>query len=450
MSNIIIQILITLIISSSALMSQGMWVQTQSSPEGAGITDMLVTEQGTLLVTTASYNYPAGYGGVRRSTDQGNTWTNVLNGYTGRTLAAGTNGVYFASFWNYPSNEGLYVSINDGQTWANRYLLAAVNNNIFSILPTDNNNMIFLGTRTGVLRSTDGGVSFPQSNNGIPPNSWVRDITLSPQGEIAIASTNGAFVSTNNGTLWRQVNGIAAGDTIVKVKFLPFTTDGNEEDKLLLATQNGKFYESGRANEFLLSLTLYIFLDDDSEISDILSNHGRVVIISRYPKTEKGGGISLSTNGGLLFNGVNGGLPDNPNVSALAENMQFRDSPEQIETYCGLFENSLSGARVFKRSFTIGIQQISSEIPAGFALLQNYPNPFNPSTKLKFRVPAFTLVRISVFDALGREIDILVNEKLNAGIYETDWNASAFSSGVYFYSIQADNFTETKKMLLVK
>ena len=448
MRKISIQFLFTLVINSTVLMSQGMWVQTQSAPEGAGITDMLITEPGTILVTTASYNYPAGYGGVRRSTDDGNTWINVLNGYTGRTLAAGSNGVYFASFWNYPSNEGLYVSVNDGQTWANRYYLAASNNNIFTILPTNNNMTIFLGTRTGVLRSTDGGISFPQSNNGIPPNSWVRDLDISQQGIIAAGTTNGAFISTNNGSSWQQVTGISPGDTIVKVSFIQFPADDIDE-VLEMGTQSGRIYKADSFSGFFEALTTYIF-NDDPEISGLLGQLVSTFLVSTYPNSEKGGGIFQSNDGGHFFNGVNGGLPDNPKVSTIAENQIYRDRLEQVEIYCGLFENSQNGAKVFKRSFTIGVHQISSDIPTGFALMQNYPNPFNPSTKLRFSIPAFANVRITIFNAVGSEIDILLNKKLNAGIYEVDWNASEFSSGVYFYRIKVNEFTETRKMVLLK
>ncbi|HJY63221.1 MAG TPA: T9SS type A sorting domain-containing protein, partial [Ignavibacteria bacterium] len=101
-------------------------------------------------------------------------------------------------------------------------------------------------------------------------------------------------------------------------------------------------------------------------------------------------------------------------------------------------------------NFTIGIKQISSEIPDGFALLQNYPNPFNPVTKIKFNIPLTSNVSIRIFDIQGRVITTLVNDKLNGGTYETEWNAINTSSGVYFYRIESGNYTETKKMILVK
>lgn len=98
----------------------------------------------------------------------------------------------------------------------------------------------------------------------------------------------------------------------------------------------------------------------------------------------------------------------------------------------------------------IGIIQISSEIPKTYKLSQNYPNPFNPVTNIKFAVAKTGLVTLKVYDISGRETSRLVNEELNAGIYNYVFNASHLSSGIYFYKLTSENFSETKKMVLVK
>ncbi len=103
-----------------------------------------------------------------------------------------------------------------------------------------------------------------------------------------------------------------------------------------------------------------------------------------------------------------------------------------------------------KYSQLVGITPISSEIPNKFSLSQNYPNPFNPVTNIHFAIPKSSFVKLIVYDMLGREVESLVNENLNAGTYNAEWNASNFSSGVYFYRLQTDRYTETKKMILVK
>jgi len=96
------------------------------------------------------------------------------------------------------------------------------------------------------------------------------------------------------------------------------------------------------------------------------------------------------------------------------------------------------------------IININSEIPNQFSLSQNYPNPFNPTTKIKFTLPKSSFVKLVVYDAIGKEIETLVNKQLNAGTYETEWNSGKFSSGVYFYKLTTNEFTDIKKMVLLK
>jgi photosystem II stability/assembly factor-like uncharacterized protein len=98
----------------------------------------------------------------------------------------------------------------------------------------------------------------------------------------------------------------------------------------------------------------------------------------------------------------------------------------------------------------VGINPIGGNIPQSFSLHQNYPNPFNPSTKIKFDIPKGSLVKLKIYDMLGREVATLVNEKLNPGTYEYEWNGINLPSGVYFYKIEAENFIETKRMVLIK
>lgn len=98
----------------------------------------------------------------------------------------------------------------------------------------------------------------------------------------------------------------------------------------------------------------------------------------------------------------------------------------------------------------VGINNISTEIPKEWKLYQNYPNPFNPETKITFDVLKNENVRITVFDVLGRNIETIVNENLSPGKYNVTFNASSYSSGVYFYSISSNSFNSIKKMLLIK
>jgi len=106
-------------------------------------------------------------------------------------------------------------------------------------------------------------------------------------------------------------------------------------------------------------------------------------------------------------------------------------------------------------NFVIGLNNSNENNPIMHSLSQNYPNPFNPQTKIKFAVSSnvkgqTSNVKLIIYDLLGREVATLVNEDLKPGTYEADWDGSNYSSGVYFYKIISDGYTETKKMVLMK
>jgi hypothetical protein len=106
----------------------------------------------------------------------------------------------------------------------------------------------------------------------------------------------------------------------------------------------------------------------------------------------------------------------------------------------------------------VGISNSGSEVPQEFHLFQNYPNPFNPVTTINYDLPAAGVVRLVVYDILGKEIDMLINEKQTAGKYKVTWDASNYPSGVYFYKLVVSgaeplttpDYTNTKKMILIK
>lgn len=104
-------------------------------------------------------------------------------------------------------------------------------------------------------------------------------------------------------------------------------------------------------------------------------------------------------------------------------------------------------------SFTanpIGIKNEGSKIPAAFNLYQNYPNPFNPVTEIRFDLPKSLFVNLTVFNIVGGNVEVLINENLEAGTYSVDWNASQYPSGIYFYKFSSGDFVQTRKMILVK
>lgn len=101
-------------------------------------------------------------------------------------------------------------------------------------------------------------------------------------------------------------------------------------------------------------------------------------------------------------------------------------------------------------SLAVSVEREEGSIPKEFALEQNYPNPFNPTTTINFALPEKSNVKLTVYDILGKEIKVLVNEEKAAGRYEVDFNAGNFTSGVYIYKLETDQFSKAMKMQLVK
>lgn len=109
-----------------------------------------------------------------------------------------------------------------------------------------------------------------------------------------------------------------------------------------------------------------------------------------------------------------------------------------------------SNGKIARYGTALSVSPISTTTPTEFSLSQNYPNPFNPTTNINFSIPKSGLVTMKVFNILGKEVATLVNGNYNAGSYTVDFNASNLASGVYFYKIEVNGFSEVKRMMLVK
>ncbi len=112
----------------------------------------------------------------------------------------------------------------------------------------------------------------------------------------------------------------------------------------------------------------------------------------------------------------------------------------------------LVGAKVDGRTYgtLLSVDEKHFKTPATFSLSQNYPNPFNPSTTFEYQLPVSTMVSLKIYDVLGREVAALVNEEKSAGAFKAVWNAKNFSSGIYFARMTVKNFSDIKKMILMK
>lgn len=112
--------------------------------------------------------------------------------------------------------------------------------------------------------------------------------------------------------------------------------------------------------------------------------------------------------------------------------------------------NVIVQTAVYDTIVPFGIQNLNTGVPKSFGLYQNYPNPFNPVTKIKFDIPKNTNAVIKIYDLIGNEVATLYNGDLSAGFYEADFNASSYASGVYFYKLETPEYTNVKRMILVK
>jgi hypothetical protein len=136
--------------------------------------------------------------------------------------------------------------------------------------------------------------------------------------------------------------------------------------------------------------------------------------------------------------------PEDPNNPGFALYPAMGTLRNDIGAYGGPLAKILSNT-------LIGITGTGEKIPGSFMLYQNYPNPFNPETKIRFNIPSHSgIVKLTVYDVLGKKVMELVNGELSPGIHEVTWYASGFSSGVYFYTLKTDSFSQTRKMVLTK
>ncbi len=154
------------------------------------------------------------------------------------------------------------------------------------------------------------------------------------------------------------------------------------------------------------------------------------------------GGGSIITPGsstsskGRMSTGVN-----QNNMSILA----FSDGRNDVN---GIYAQNINYNGTFGP--VTGIINSGNMNPDKFVLFQNYPNPFNPATSIKYQVESIRFIKLAVYDILGKEVTTLVNEKQSPGIYEVTFSGEKYSSGVYFYKLVTGDFSEVKKMLLIK
>lgn len=184
--------------------------------------------------------------------------------------------------------------------------------------------------------------------------------------------------------------------------------------------------------------------------TDLFTSSAVTPTIGAFNSIVVPGGVTI-TSGGFYVSWIMNGesIQVGEDIAAPISNRSFEGLGGSYAPYRNGSTNDPMIRAVIKNP-SVGILPVSTVVPEKFSLSQNYPNPFNPATMINFSIPVNSFVRLSVFDVLGREVKQIVNSTLTPGSYSVDFDASALTSGVYFYTLTTSGFTDTKRMLLVK
>ncbi len=416
------------------------WIARYNGPEnGNDIANSIAVDlQGNVYVTGNSTG-SAGlfdYATVKYNSDGAEQWVQRYDGPDGRdvalSIALDASGNAYVTGYSFGTGSGRdYVTIkyNSGGTalWLQRYNGPGnSDDNALSIAVDGSGNVFVTGDSWGsggtgsdyatIKYNTDGYVQWIQRYNG-PPGTGL-DFAFS----IKLDGSGNAYVTGNS-------SGIGTGPDYATIKY---SSGGTEE---WVSRYNGP------VNNFDYAYAIAVDGSGNSYVTGRSMGNGTG---SDYAT------VKYNSSGTQEW------------VQRYTENDYDWASSIAVDNWGNVFvtgRSSGSGTSedfaTIKYSQTIGIQQISTEIPVGFSLLQNYPNPFNPSTKIKFSIPLsgdayLRPVHLIVYDNLGRQIASLVNQQLSPGTYEVNWNASDHSTGVYYYRLSSGSYSETKKLILIK
>jgi len=384
-------------------------------------------------------------GGVYKSTDGGLNWMHAgLRILDVTALGSNSTSVYYSSY-------GFGRSDDDGNSWVNTNNYLSTGKRIFL-----NNNDIFVCTGIELSMSTDNGYNFNTVIGG-----QVFDI-INVSGNLFATTFFDVWKSTDDGSSWNTIpsmyqnqvgqfafinNTLIAASRSFWVELSYFSTDeGNSWIEIADTAFTGISAVHVLGNLLFASNTNGIIKSIDNGINwtyastgfpggvvtRIISYNGKLIAAGSF-------GVYFSANNGDNWHSLSQGLPA---VTAVKD-ITIKDG----WLYAAVYTSSIWKRDISMLSET---EKTSNDLPDNFGLLQNYPNPFNPSTMIRYSIPQWSNVTLKVYDILGKEITTLVNEEKSAGFYEINFNASQLASGIYYYQLKADNFIETRKLMLIK
>lgn len=323
------------------------------------------------------------------------------------------------------NNLGIYRTTDGGMTW----IQVLTSSGILDFSYANDFNLMASYSDGRILKSSDGGMGWSIIYPLPGPSPSVCGVG-SNRGYAAVSyvsaglSYHSIFITTNGGSQWNYFNQIST------------SPGAGRTGDLFFVTQDTGYYSVKIAN------TNYIYGYSYSSSRFIQVSSFQNSLYFSNTKT----GWSAGENG-TIYRTTNAG------------NNWFADNTPTTQNLNSIqFVNELTGWAagengVILKTTTGGLTIVENTgytVPGEFSLFQNYPNPFNPTTQFGFRIADFGLVRLTVFDAIGREVEVLVNQQLQPGTYEINWDASVYPSGVYYYRLEAGDFSETKKMILIK
>lgn len=434
------------------------WIQKNNGLVDIYIRSLAVSGNNIFAGTSAP-------GGVFFSTNNGTNWTQVINGLSNTyiwSLAIKDTNIFAGS-----GGGGVYHSTNNGTSWT-RLTNGLSLYSVISIVISDTN--IFAGGFEGLSLSTNSGASWTGVNTGFN----TEDFSLAVSGSNIFAGASnegggpsGVFLSTNNGTNWKQL-GLNNAPFVYSLYVSGNNILAGIYGGLYISTDNGTNWK--QENDGLTSTNVYciavnetnIFIGNDSGVwTRPISELSLPVELISFNTNITNGIITLNWKTATETNnlGFNVELSSDKSNWTKIDFVQGHQNSTSINTYSYIDKSASHAGKYYYRLNQIddnGSYKYSNIVEADliplsvFILNQNYPDPFNPNTVISYSLPVASIVKLNVYNTLGQTVKVLENSFKNAGNYSVNFNASELPSGTYFYKIEAGQFTQIKKMILIK